>query len=235
MRRTNRRRKVACVLLFFIWLITLCGNSGASTQANLTILESVPTCIRGVTTEKAVGGPAELPPAAAITAEMRHLETTLPLLATMEIPIYIVRKRCLLPGFGWLAGCTIPGEKAVYLFASPQYKSYTYRVKNGTTQLEPFAPYLAAYTVAHEIGHILRYELISEQTLKRYLALRGVTQTEPTDWGNNAEEIFAEDFRWLFGSETARQVPYLCYLQPPGEKEKTFFLKLLGEAALLKD
>uniref|UniRef100_A0A7C1FFT4 Uncharacterized protein n=1 Tax=Ammonifex degensii TaxID=42838 RepID=A0A7C1FFT4_9THEO len=226
-RKTAKNMGWALCLLLAVTVIY--SSSLAYAGVNLTELERMPAAVPGLRAETALYGPAELPPQDVIVEEVRHLETKLPFLAAQEIPVYLVRERCFLPGVGWLAGCTFPGEKAVYLFASPQYRSYTYRVKNGVARLKRYAPYLAAYTVAHEFGHILRYQLVSEEELNQYLTLRGTNQTREDEWASNAEEIFAEDFRWLFGSEKARQVPYLSSVKPPGEKERELLLKLLRE------
>lgn len=229
----SAKKKVIWTILFLMVVTALSSGTFATARVSLSELERVPAAIGGVRGERAAFGQAEFPPQEVVVAEVRHLEAALPFLSDQEIPVYVVRERCFLPGFGWLAGCTLPGQKAVYLFASPQYRSYTYRVKNGVARPERYAPYLAAYTVAHEFGHILRYELVSEKALQQYLSLRGVTQTKEDEWTSNAEEIFAEDFRWLFGSEKARQVPYLCSARPPGEREKELLLKLLSGAASL--
>ncbi|MGQ9513093.1 hypothetical protein, partial [Thermodesulfitimonas sp.] len=109
-------------------------------RVSLSELEQVPTSIGGVRGERAAFGQAEFPPQEAVVAEVRHLEAALPFLSAQEIPVYVVRERCFLPGFGWLAGCTLPGQKAVYLFASPRYRSYIYRVKNGVARPERYAP-----------------------------------------------------------------------------------------------
>ena len=220
--------KVAWVILLVVVLTGICSAGTATARVSFSELNAIPACIGGVVPESCAYGEAELPPAEAVAAEVQHLERTLPVVAALEIPVYTVRQRCSLPGLGMLAGCTLPGENAIYLFASPQYTTYTVRTEKGVARVRRFAPYLAAYTVAHEFGHILRYQLVSDQELREYLKLRGADKADEGKWSCDPEEIFAEDFRWLFGSENARQVPYLCGVAPPEEKEKAFLLKALA-------
>ncbi|MEW6447728.1 MAG: hypothetical protein AB1426_06535 [Bacillota bacterium] len=217
--------KVAWGILLTLLLSCISSNT-ALAQVTFHELSTVPGYIGGVTLEDCTHVDAEIPPQAAVAAEVRHLEETLPSLAGLDVPVYTVRQRCILPGFGMLAGCTLSGKKAVYLFASPRYCSYTIDSAGGVPRMEPFGPYLAAYTVAHEFGHVVRYQLVNDRTLQEYLKLRGVKANE-NQWSCHPEEVFAEDFRWLFGSENARHVPYLCSIKPPGEKEKQFILAVL--------
>jgi len=219
-------RVVWCILIAL--LLACLPSQDAGAQVTLATLESAPDFTAyGAALENCAYGAAELPPQAAVAAEIRHLEQLLPAAASLQATVYIVTQRCSLPGLGMLAGCTLPNRKTVYLFASPRYSAYTVRVTGGTARTERFAPCLAAYTVAHELGHLLRYQLLTPQELGAYLAFRGATKTTRRLWARHPEEIFAEDFRWLFGSEAARHIPYLCDVRPPGEKEKAYLLKLL--------
>lgn len=219
-------RRVTWGVLLMQLLMSIYANTAVA-RVTFCDLNSAPANISGVILEKCAYGDAELPPQEAVAAEVRHLEGSFPPVAGLDVPVYTVRQRCSLPGFGMLAGCTIPNGNAVYLFASPRYSAYTVRVTNGVARTERFGPYLAAYTVAHEFGHVVRYQLVDDRTLQEYLKLRGVQATDK-QWSCHPEEIFAEDFRWLFGSEEARHIPYLCSTDPPGEKEKQFFLKILA-------
>lgn len=45
---------------------------------------------------------------------------------------------------------------------------------------------------------------------------------------DDPEEIFAEDFRWLFGTEKANQVEYRPSCPEPGDRGKTWILEKLG-------
>jgi hypothetical protein len=224
----KRDKKVAWGVVLALALASVFRAGGAGAQVSFGELNAVPACIGGVQTQNCAYGQAELPPAEAVAAEVRHLETVLPAVAALDISVYTVRQRCSLPSLGMLAGCTLPGQNKVYLFASPRYASYTVGVRKGEANVERFAPYLAAYAVAHEFGHVVRYQLVDDRTLQEYLKLRGAAEAGGDRWTCHPEEIFAEDFRWLFGSEKARHIPYLCGIAPPGEKEKAFLLEVLA-------
>jgi hypothetical protein len=66
------------------------------------------------------------------------------------------------------------------------------------------------YTVAHEMGHVLHNALMPDSRLdlwREYAALRGLdfeAARAAQDHAYRLHEIFAEDFRVLFGSELAR-------------------------------
>lgn len=71
--------------------------------------------------------------------------------------------------------------------------------------------YVTAFTVTHEFGHVFQYEYIpdsDEDGWYRYLNLRGIygdeRYTSSSSHMNRPKEIFAEDFRYLFGGEDAR-------------------------------
>lgn len=224
----KRDKRVAWGVVLALVLVSMFGTGGAGAQVSFGELNAVPAWIGGVQTQDCAYGQAELPPVEAVAAEVRHLETVLPAVAALDIPVYTVRQRCSLPGLGMLAGCTLPGQNKVYLFASPRYASYTVGVRKGKANVERFAPYLAAYVIAHEFGHVVRYQLVDDQTLQEYLKLRGTADAGGNGWSCHPEEIFAEDFRWLFGSEKARHIPYLCGIAPPGEKERAFLLEVLA-------
>jgi hypothetical protein len=81
---------------------------------------------------------------------------------------------------------------------------------------------VTAYIVTHEVGHVYQFRNIPDtnsDTWARYKTIRGITNTAKfSDYGPHAyrpKEIFAEDFRVLFGSEEARyndtvENPELC-------------------------
>ncbi len=63
------------------------------------------------------------------------------------------------------------------------------------------------FLVAHEFGHVVQRALVTGEAWDSYCALRGVD--DPTTFGawaehaNRPREIFAEDFRYLFGGADA--------------------------------
>lgn len=66
------------------------------------------------------------------------------------------------------------------------------------------------YTVTHEIGHIVQHVLMPDSRhdlWDEYIRLRGLEEhsaLDPTCHASSLHEIFAEDFRVLFGGERAR-------------------------------
>lgn len=60
--------------------------------------------------------------------------------------------------------------------------------------------------VAHEIGHLV-YNRMSECEIEVYKEIRGIPDswTDKSEYVNRPTEIFAEDFRILFGSRYARE------------------------------
>jgi len=86
--------------------------------------------------------------------------------------------------------------------------------------------------VVHELGHLVYYSMTDKQRFE-YFELREI----PEDWGdsirtryaNRPSEIFAEDFRILFGGEKAREKYHINRrLKPPNEVKglKEFIEKL---------
>ncbi|MEW6771773.1 MAG: hypothetical protein AB1330_10370 [Bacillota bacterium] len=105
----------------------------------------------------------------------------------------------------------------------------TRRVKAARTALA--SPYLSAYVAAHEVGHLVRFGFLSESNLREYLRLRGLENMKRKGHFDDPEEIFAEDFRWLFGSERANQVGYRPSCPEPGDKEKAWFHRKLNTSS----
>jgi len=69
---------------------------------------------------------------------------------------------------------------------------------------------LTAFTVTHELGHLFQYERMPDTRTDlwdEYRQLRGITDTSVYNEGavhaDQPHEIFAEDFRYLFGGEAA--------------------------------
>jgi hypothetical protein len=107
----------------------------------------------------------------------------------------------------------------IYMFAIP-----------GNMVDSKFANYIkmvtTEHTVAHEIGHLLRYDLLSDEALLNYYQMRGGIEglgslTEP-------DELFAEDFAYLFGSPDAFPVTFGDIpFEAPGEKDKEWIMNNL--------
>ncbi len=95
------------------------------------------------------------------------------------------------------------------------------------------------YIVAHEIGHVVQHLLMPESRMdlwERFAALRGLDLEDrgtSIDHACRPAEIFAEDFRVLFGGELARcggNVENHDLEEPEGiQGLKEFMLSLVGE------
>lgn len=99
-----------------------------------------------------------------------------------------------------------------------------------------FAGYWSADTVSsaivHEIGHLIRHCYVTDSELQTYMAMRGVKDGELMDGVTSVkEELFAEDFRTLFGDEHAQVPQYDFYktIAPPDEQDREFILKCINE------
>ncbi len=93
------------------------------------------------------------------------------------------------------------------------------------------------YLAVHELGHQVDFKLMDQASWQRYLELRGLSDIQKYNnsspvYENRPQEIFAEDFRLLFGGETARKTPHLNRELPdPGKVTglKEFFWQLAAK------
>jgi hypothetical protein len=136
-------------------------------------------------------------PRDAVVNEVYHLENALPVLKKANWTVNLFN-RSIDTEFGEMGGMSIPGE--TYIFGVDK-------------------PELTQTLISHELGHLVQFEYID-------LAEYGRT-TDEDGYYNQPVEIFAEDFRWLFGSPEAKIIPYRSSLEPPGDKEKDFILNKL--------
>jgi len=89
---------------------------------------------------------------------------------------------------------------------------------------------------AHELGHQIDFKLMNQEKWNIYIKLRGIENQNI--YNNNSEyhynrpqEIFAEDFRLIFGGEAARSASHInSLLINPNEVQglKEFFLSLVN-------
>jgi len=98
-----------------------------------------------------------------------------------------------------------------------------------------------SFVVAHEFGHLFqhRYMPLSDSLMwERYMRLRGIEGLDPIysntfSHDDNPVEIFAEDFRVLFGSSQARGIDNIenDMLIPPQEVSglREFFIGLVSD------
>ena len=142
-------------------------------------------------------------------------------------------------------------EVSFPLEAVGQYKVYflNYRLKNYSSAMAlsfkddsavvfgtyyPLSASRLHQLAAHELGHQVDFCLMSSSKWREYKRLRGlenkkVYNDQSTVYENRPQEIFAEDFRLLFGGETARIIPHLNEELPdPGTVSglKELFLEL---------
>lgn len=87
----------------------------------------------------------------------------------------------------------------------------------------------------HELGHQVDFSLMDEEKWQEYKKIRGITNKDiynnsSSEYVNRPQEIFAEDFRLLFGSQEAQKKPHLNKNLPDPRKVaglKDFFLSLV--------
>ncbi|MDM7917019.1 MAG: FlgD immunoglobulin-like domain containing protein [Candidatus Eisenbacteria bacterium] len=107
-------------------------------------------------------------------------------------------------------------------------------------------PRQVSFLVAHEVGHLVHAILIPDSDLQgwdEYRTVRGIEDENRFHAGavhrDRPHEIFAEDFRWFFGGELARNAGAIENLDLPEPDEvpglQAFFLGLLPDPALLSD
>jgi len=98
-----------------------------------------------------------------------------------------------------------------------------------------------AALIAHELGHVFCYATTGhffgsgeEPLYREYKKLRNVEvwKDEAALWELRPNELFAEDFRFLFGDEDMQdgdEYRHWQYVRPPGENVRAFMLGLLEQ------
>lgn len=89
----------------------------------------------------------------------------------------------------------------------------------------------------HELGHQIDFKLMNDKLWTEYKKLRGITNEQKynnynAEHHNRPQEIFAEDFRLLFGGETAIELPHLNEnIDDVNQQEriKQFFMTMIGD------
>lgn len=211
-------KKLLFTLIFLLLSFPLTVNA----QIQVTELNELP---KGQIIEDYTVSPVddlddELMPTWAVREEVYHLQKTIPLLNIVDWNVHVINQQINIPCFNLdvpLAGYARrnPEPIIIFLFASPNTTEYT-----------------AHYMVSHEIGHLVRYKFISQTQLEKYVKMRSDGKNHNTYY-DSSEELFAEDFRWLFGSEDARyDYDYQPTYPKPGEKEREWILSKLSQAKL---
>jgi hypothetical protein len=86
--------------------------------------------------------------------------------------------------------------------------------------------------IVHEIGHMIRHDYVTDAEMATYMGMRGVKDTALMDGVTSLwEELFAEDFRTLFGDEQAQVPQYDFYdtIAKPNEQDKEFITNCINE------
>ncbi len=113
-----------------------------------------------------------------------------------------------------LSGVKIDQAVEVFILPYPRYYPFTSSSCGKRIFLSPgvyeIIPYMVAYTVVHEFGHVFQHSYLPDDDIdgwRRYLTLRGIYEdpvyTSTADHMFRPKEVFAEDFRYLFGGEYA--------------------------------
>lgn len=87
----------------------------------------------------------------------------------------------------------------------------------------------------HELGHQVDFQLMTPQKWTEYMQIRGLNNGEFSNYSayhnRRPQEIFADDFRMLFGGEEAKKISHLNRTLPPVEEFpglKAFFQSLVN-------
>jgi hypothetical protein len=102
----------------------------------------------------------------------------------------------------------------VFILPYPRREILDSSAREGMILLSPgvreCSEYAVHFTVAHEVGHVYQYRWMPDSDTagwRRYNALRQIGDSSTYHAGaahaNRPHEIFAEDFRFLFGGETS--------------------------------
>jgi hypothetical protein len=111
-------------------------------------------------------------------------------------------------------GRRIECEIIVYILPYPRHGFLSSTATGNTIFLSPgvyeVSTYFVAFTVTHEFGHVFQHTYVHVSVADRwetYLRIRGIYNhplyTDVSPHCNRPREIFAEDFRYLFGGEEA--------------------------------
>lgn len=114
-----------------------------------------------------------------------------------------------------VAGGMLDHAVEVYILPYPRYYPLTSSASGNRIFLSPGVfevnRYVAAYTVTHEFGHTYQHHFMpgdDAESWYQYLTLRGIYQdpvfTSTAEHMFRPNEVFAEDFRYLFGGDEAR-------------------------------
>ncbi len=138
-----------------------------------------------------------------VIQEVYYLQGNLPILKTVNWNIYVTDHNYYYAKNGNnIAGLSDSFRMAAYIFGD--------------------AYNIPKRTLGHELGHLARYQFVLRDELIEYYNERIKDSGKPKRRSpyNTPEELFAEDFNWLFGSVHEYWPDY----PKPGEKEKAWML-----------
>lgn len=148
----------------------------------------------------------KLVPLDTVVKEVYWLQKTVPGLHGVDWNIYLIKKQASRPAVGLTELWGHAYKDSICLF--------TYHdITDDKT----------SHVSSHEIGHLVRYRFVASESLKKYHKDR-MKGKEVQGYYEDPEELFAEDFSWLFGSDGARKKYYEPSCKKPGIIEKVWIL-----------
>jgi hypothetical protein len=128
---------------------------------------------------------------------------------------------------------------SVCLYDQQVYRtSEGYKVPYGGTSFDGNIYIFAGYwqpdsvssAIVHEIGHLVRHLYVTDAEMQTYMHMRGAKDGTLMNGVTSLwEELFAEDFRTLFGDEHAQVPQYDFYnkIAKPDEQDKQFIIQCI--------
>lgn len=153
-------------------------------------------------------------------SENAYLKHSFPAFNKQDFNLFVVSQTAFCGAFE--QGDTVYGTNNAYLFT----------IKN------VFFSNRIPSVVAHELGHEVRFMYLNTEELNQYIKQRGVTDAEQeyftTMFPNQImnEEVFAEDFRQLFGGPNAQTTIYYDTVPPPTNADRQWILDHVSSASL---
>lgn len=132
-----------------------------------------------------------------LTSEINYMNT-LPFFKDQTYNVYLTDNNMYTPPAGDIPGNTMPFKTLPNYYASFPIGNDVYITPKGSY-------YGSAARLAHELGHVISKRYLTSNDLDSYAKTRGQQSIQRT-WGTDAqnEEMFAEDFRNIYGDATAK-------------------------------
>lgn len=238
MKRGKQLKRNIITAFTAAWFLVFCIPLPVRAAIQLQTIPSLPYAVNnGNYVAWNAEGQLDLPSTEAVNEEIIHVSNMVPGVSRQNWTVSIVGTGCQLPGTGDIGGLAVKRSNGdIFVFAHKSYNSRSIR-----TIADPQNPYItkkvayrdavARFVTAHEMGHLVRFYLIPDDQFRMYLAIRGWK----AEYGDG-EELFAEDFRYLFGSQEANIIGHRFSgksLALPGESERKFILQYAGNKSSL--